>query len=107
MFTIKKYRHKPVYKKFANLKIDINNRQKIFKFKKTKWKNFLFKLKLKSKFKKRNCYYKFYDQNSFNVTKFSNYFSKEYKQNLLKKRGFMVFYGKLGKKYLKNGENPV
>ncbi len=102
MFVIKKYRHKPVYKKFATLKSDVPHRQKFFKFKKVKWKNILFKLKLKSRFKKRNCYYNFYDQNSYCVSKFSNYFSKNYKQNLMKKRGFFLFYGSLGKTYLKN-----
>ena len=102
MFVIKKYRHKPVYKKFATLKSDVPHRQKFFKFKKFKWKNILFKLKSKSRFKKRNCYYNFYDQNSYYVSKFSNYFSKNYKQNLMKKRSFFLFYGSLRKTYLKN-----
>ena len=102
MVFIKKYRHKPIYKKFVNLKSNVQNRQKLFKFKKNKWKNLLFRLSLNSKFKKRNCYYKFYDQNSYVVLKFSNYFSRKYSENILDKRGFKLYYGGLSKKYLKN-----
>ena len=102
MVFIKKYRYKPVYKKFANLKSNIQNRQKLLKFKKNKWKNLLFKINLSSKYKKRNCYYKFYDQNSYSVSKFSDYFSRKYSQNIINKRSFQLFYGGLCKRYLKN-----
>lgn len=103
MFFIKKYRHRPIYKKFVNLKDSTHqNNQKIFRFKKLKWKNLLFKLKLKSKYKKRNCYYRFYNQNFYHVSKFSNYFSRNYKLNTLNKRGFNVYQGHLKKRYLKN-----
>ena len=34
MIFIKKYRHKPVYKKFVNLKNNVQNKQKLLKFKK-------------------------------------------------------------------------
>lgn len=102
MVNIKKYRHKPVYKNFTNLQTNIQYNQKFLKFKKIKWKNLLFKLKLQSKFKKRNCYYKFYDQNSYYVSKFSNYFSKEYKQSITKKKSLKLFYGTLNEKYLKD-----
>ena len=36
MIITKKYRHRPVYKKFINLKTNVQNRQKLFKFKKKK-----------------------------------------------------------------------
>lgn len=101
MITTKKYRHKPVYKKFLNLKINVQNRQKLFKFKKKKWKNLLFKLNRSSKIQKRNCYYKFFDQNSYNISKFNNFFSKNYKQNILTKKSFNLFYGSLKENYLK------
>ena len=57
MFNIKKYRHKPVYKKFTKLKTNVQYNEKFLKFNKLKWKNVLFKLKLQHKRKKRNCYY--------------------------------------------------
>lgn len=102
MFFIKKYRHRPIYKKFVNLKDATQNNQKIFRFKKLKWKNLLFKLKLKSKYKKRNCYYRFYNQNFYHVSKFSNYFSRNNKLNMLNKKGFHISQGFLGDRYLKN-----
>lgn len=101
MFFIKKYRHKPVYKKFVALNENVQNKQKLFKFKKLKWKSLLLKLKQKSKYKKRNSYYKFYDPNCYYVSKFSNYFSRNYKSNVINKKSFNLYYGGLGKKYLK------
>ena len=102
MVFIKKYRHKPVYKKFVNLKSNVQNKQKLYKFKKNKWKNLLYRLSLSSKTKKRNCYYKFCDQNLYFVSKFSDYFSKRYNKNVLNKRSFILFYGSLNKRYLKS-----
>ena len=101
MIITKKYRHRPVYKKFINLKSNVQNRQKLYKFKKKKWKNLLFKLSKTSKFKKRNCYYKFYDQNSYSISKYNNFFLNNYKQKILTKRTFNLFYSNLDKKYLK------
>ena len=101
MIATKKYRYRPVYKKFINLKNNVQNRQKLLKFKKKKWKNLLFKLTRSSKFRKRNCYYKFFDQNSYNVSKYNNFFSNNYKQKVLVKKTFNLFYSNLGEKYLK------
>ena len=101
MIFTKKYRHKPVYKKFVKLNENVQNKQKLFKFKKVKWQRLLSKLKRESKFKKRNCYYKFYNKNFYYVSKFSNYFSNNYKINTLKKRSFLLLYGELEKRYLK------
>ena len=101
MFFIKKYRHRPVYKKLTTLNENVQNKQKLFKFKKLKWKRLLFKLKQRSKYKKRNSYYKFYDPNCYYVSKFSNYFSRNYKSNVINKKSFNLYYGGLNKKYLK------
>lgn len=101
MITTKKYRHRPVYKKFLNLRNNVQNRKKLLQFKKKKWKNLLFKLSRASKFKKRNCYYKFYDQNNYMVSKYNNFFSNNYKQKILAKKTFNLFYSNLGNKYLK------
>lgn len=101
MIGVKKYRYKPVYKKFTILRNNVQNRQKLLKFKRQKWKNLLFSLKKVSKNKKRNSYYKFYDQNSYKKLRYRNYFSKSYKQSVLNKKLFNLFYGTLNKKYLK------
>ena len=101
MIATTKYRHRPVYKKFINLKNNVQNRQKLLKFKKKKWKNLLFKLSRNTKYRKRNCYYKFYDQNCYVISKYNNYFSSNYKQKILNKRMFNLFYSNLGKNYLK------
>lgn len=101
MIVIKKYRHRPIYKKFLNLKINVQNKKKLLNFKKKKWKNLLFKLNRSSKTQKRNCYYKFYDQNSYNVSKFNNFFLKNYKQDIMNKKKFNLFYGYLTESYLK------
>lgn len=101
MIVTKKYRYRPVYKKFINLKNNVQNRQKLLKFKKKKWKNLLFTLTKTSKFRKRNCYYKFFDQNNYTVSKYNNFFSNNYKQKVLVKKMFNLFYSNLNKKYLK------
>ena len=61
----------------------------------------MFKLSKTSKYKKRNCYYKFYDQNSYTISKYNNFFLNNYKQKILTKRTFNLFYSNLNKKYLK------
>ena len=109
MLLKKKKRFKPSYKKFKNLNVNIQNRQKLLKFQKKKWENLLFKLlkiskkkKIKyNKYNKYNCYYKFYNQTSYHIPKFKNYFSKSFKQNTLNKRKFNLFYGYLKARYLK------
>ena len=101
MINTKKYRYKPVYKKFINLKTNVQNSQKLFKFKKKKWVNLLFKLNKSSKFQKRNCYYKFYDQNCYLISKYSNFIIKNYKKEILTKKTFNLFYSSLNQNYLK------
>lgn len=101
MIHKKKYRYKPVYKKFVALKKNVQNRSKLLNFKKRKWQFLLAQLAKISKTRKNNCYYKFYDQNVYVTPKYNNFFSKNYKQNLLNKRSFNLFYGNLEEKYLK------
>lgn len=101
MISVKKYRHKPIYKKFVNLKKNVQNRKKVLKFTKQKWKNLLFLLKKLSKNNKRNCYYKFYDQTSYKLIKYRNRFSNNYKESIINKKSFKLFYGSLNKNYLK------
>lgn len=101
MSSVKKYRYKPIYKKFVSLKKNVQNRKKVIRFNKQKWKNLLFSLKKLSKNNKRNCYYKFYDQNSYKTLKYRNRFSNNYKENIITKKIFNIFYGSLNKNYLK------
>lgn len=101
MIFIKKSRYKPVYKNFLNSNSNIRYKKKVYNFKKKKWQYLLFKLHLVTKYKKRNCYYQFFDQNSYSISKYKNYFSKNYKQEILTKKSFKLFYGNLGKKYVK------
>ena len=84
------------------------------KFKKQKW-NFLLKqirltkklakLRLRNNklttFRKKNCFYKFFDQNLYQTPKFANFYSKSFKQTLEINKSFKLFYGKLNKSYLK------
>ena len=101
MIGTKKFKYRPIYKKFLNLKTNVQNKQKIFKFKKKKWKIFLFHLTKSSTKKKKRGYYKFYDQNSYYISRYNNFFLKNYKQNVETKKRFNLFFGSLGAKYLK------
>jgi len=108
MIATKKYRYKPLYKQFVKLRNNTQNRIKLFekesllKFNKLKWKIFKLKLERVSKTSKRNGYYKFYDQTSYKLLKFNNFFSKNYKTGVSTKKSFKLFYGDLREKYVKN-----
>ena len=100
MVQVKKNRFKPRFKKLISLKIVIQNRQKLLTFKKNKW------AKQKAQFlrlnlnRKRNCYYKFYDQRPYNVPRFMNRFTNKFRQDLRIKKRFKFFYGYLGESSL-------
>ena len=97
-----KKRNKPFYKQFLKLRQNIQNRPKIFKFKKQKWHIFQHQSKRGLKFYKR---FKIKDQNQLIISKFAskgNSLKKNYKNNLKKRKAFNLFYGGLKKKYLKN-----
>merc|ERR1712127_882879 len=69
--------------------------KKILNLNRKKWeyiKNFVLK---QSNTNKRSCSYKFYDSNSYSVSKFTNRFSNNYKQKL------KTLYGGLLNKFLK------
>ena len=101
MIHTTKSRYKPKYKKLKNLKLHGVKVNTILKLKKKKWeyvKNYVLK---RTGNNKKNCLYSFYDQNSYNVSKFTNRFSGNYKQKLLIKQNFKVIYGGLLDKFLK------
>ena len=113
MTYIKKKRNKPLYKKFISIRKNIQNRQKLLKFKMQKWQPILKQIKWDTKRAKMVRYsarpqnlvyyshYKFFNQNMYHVPKYRNFFLKGFKQALLTKKSFKLFYGRLGEKYIK------
>lgn len=95
-------RHKPFYKQFLRIRKNIQNRPKLFKFKKQKWVKFQQYSKNQLKFYRR---FKIKDQFQLSVSKFAsrgNSFQKQFRNNLYERKTFSLFYGKLKKNYLKN-----
>ena len=100
MLKIKK-RFKPRFKKFVNSKVIIPNKQKILSLKKKKWERYVTYFSRFSVNRKRNCYYKFYDQRSHNISRFVNRFVNKFKSDLSVKRRFKLLYGNLRSRYVK------
>lgn len=105
MLLKRKNRIKPLYKKFIYLRDNVQNRTKLLKFKRKKWASFirhyLKNLKRFNKFKSK-------DQSNYVVTKYSNKntsYKKQFKQNLVARSKFKLFYGGLLNKYLKKNVN--
>lgn len=100
-----KQRHKPFYKQFLRLRLNVQNRAKLLKFKKQKWLQFQRYDKSRLKFFKR---FKFKDQFRVFVKKYAsrgNSFQKNFRNNLQERKVFSLFYGGLKKKYLKTQVN--
>jgi len=94
MHFIKKQRNKLLYKKLLPLRKNIQNGDKLLKFKKKKWQKFQ---RLISKLKK----IKFYDPISHFLYNFNTFFSRKFKYNLQNKQRLSSFYGNLKQSYLK------
>lgn len=97
MLTIKKRRYKPLYKKFLNLKQNVQSRPRLLKFKKLKWKKlieFLQRVQNKTTGK-----FKLYDYHRYPLLRFS--FKNNFRYKLHTKQKISYFYGVLSKKYLK------
>ena len=97
----KNKRYKPFYKQFLRLRQNIQDRAKLFKFKKQKWQRFQQYSKNQLKFYKR---FKIRDQFQLFVSKFAskgNSFQKKFRNNLYERKLFSLFYGGLKKSYLK------
>ena len=98
---IQKSRYKPFYKQFLRLRKNLQNRPKLFKFKRQKWKKFQQYSKNQLKFYKR---FKIKDQFQLSSARFAsrgNSFQKKFRDNLYERKAFSLFYGKLKKRYLK------
>lgn len=90
------------YKQFLRLRKNVQDRPKIFKFKRQKWKSVQSSLKRELKFFKR---YQVRDQFRFSVPKFrsrGNSFQRRFRQNLRDRKIFTLFYGGVQKKYIKS-----
>ena len=100
MLFLKKQRHKPLFKKFIVLKSNILNNKKVFNFKKQKWDIFVFNL-IKNSKRYRHKPYPMFD---FYIPLFSssgNSFKKKFRNKLLNKKKFNIFFGGVLKKKLK------
>jgi small subunit ribosomal protein S4 len=98
---LKKNKFKPFYKKLIKLRENVQNRKKLLKFKKQKWKQFIYyyrkKLKRYKKFKPN-------DQTRYTVSKFptkNNSYKKRFRNTLFNSINFRLFYGNLSKTFVK------
>lgn len=97
MLTIKKRRYKPLYKKFLNLKQNVQNRPRLLKFKRRKWKKLIeFLLRVQNRHPGK---FKLYDFQRYPLLTFSSKNNFRYKLHTKQKIGY--FYGGLSEKYLK------
>ena len=96
-----KKRYKPFYKQFLRLRTNVQNRLKLFKFKKQKWHKFQQYSKNQLKPNRR---FRVKDQFQLSAAKFAsrgNSFQKKFRNNSNERKIFSLFYGKLKRKYLK------
>jgi len=96
-----KSRYKPFYKQFLRLRKNIQNRFKLFRFKKQKWNKFQQYSKNQLKPYKR---FKIKDQFQLSVSRFAsrgNSFQRKFKNNLYEQKLFSLFYGRLKKNFFK------
>lgn len=101
MSSHNKNRFRPIFKQFLKLRENVQNRQKLLKFKKKKWESFLrfYSNKLKN-FKK----FKPIDHSKYSVTKYGTRgtgYNKRYRDTLQSGKRFRLFYGNLLEKYFK------
>lgn len=102
-FIKKKKRYKPLYKKFKQVFENVQLRQKIFNFKKQKWKSLLERLK-KAKYYYRK--HKIFNHSGNTIVPLVIYrkpprFQKRYKYLMNLSKKFKLFYGGFKKKYIR------
>ena len=107
MTIIKKRRYKPFYKQFLKIRKNVQNRIKLFKFKKQKWSHLQKYSRRQLRFFRR---YKIKDQFSLISNKFAsrgNSYQQTFKKSLRNRTLFKLFYGGLKVKYLKLNINKL
>ena len=93
--------HKPLYKQLGNLRQNVQNRNKIFKFKTQKWVKLLIYLKRQTRFFKRG---RSRDHSKFKLSRFASFgnsMKKKFKNTMQAGKKFNLFYGGLSRKYIK------
>ena len=97
-----KNRFKPLFKQIIKLRENIQNRQKLLKFKKKKWKSFLrFYINKNKNYRK----FKPVDCSKYVVTRYGTRgtsYTKRFRDALQTGKKLRIFYGGLLKKYFKN-----
>ena len=98
MHFSKKSRFKPLFKQIIKLRGNIQNRNKLLKFKKKKWESAI--QFYKKKIRKYRNYQKFkpFDLTKYHVTRYANKgtgYEKRFRDKLNAKRSFRLFYGGL------------
>lgn len=94
-------RFKPLYKQFVKLRENVQNRKKLLKFKKKKWKKFINYCYSKWRWYRK---FKLQDQLRYAVTEYANKwisYERRFKPTLNSSRKFRLFYGNLPKKFVK------
>lgn len=101
MILKKKKRYKPIYKQLINLKENVQNREKLLRFKKQKWKKFIQiykrQLNLRKKIKPKN-------QTLYLITRYpgTNFsYKKRYQKIVHENKKFKLLYGGLTNKIVK------
>jgi ribosomal protein S4 len=97
-----KNKYKPFYKKLLQIRENIQNKKKVFKFKKQKWSKFIEFYKRKLKWYKR---FRPQNQKRYVVSKYPNRYTSyknRYKNTLQAYKTFKLFYGITSKKTLKD-----
>jgi ribosomal protein S4 len=97
----KKNYYRPLYKQLLKLRENVQEKKKLLKFKRLKWKKFIAQYR-----KKLRRYKKFrpYDQTQYLVSKFPNRgtsYKKRYRNSLNASKKFRLLYGGLPKTYVK------
>ena len=100
---IKKQRYKPLYKKFNQLFENVQSRQKIFNFKKNKWKALVSRLKKVNYYRKKN---RVFNYNGNTIVPLVEYrkppkFKKRYRYLMHAAKKINLYYGGLKKKYMR------
>ena len=99
MIFTKNRRYKPIFKKFLALKQNVLYSNKLYKFRRRKWKNLIEQLtRLNKKFPKE---YVLYDHTAYFLPYYSNYFKNNFRYNLQLKQRLKLIYVKLLKRFLK------
>jgi ribosomal protein S4 len=107
MFHLKKKRYKPFYKQFLKIRKNVQDRSKIFKFKRKKWQKFQNYARKQLRFFRRRRLRDQFVLRAFRFYSKGNSFKKHFRNNLVRRKLFKTFYGGFKKKYFKKQINYI